>query len=131
MTKQVKTSDIVAQKVDHILYFSSDDFHEAFVHGIARDACYTANNSLQFKQKQIADALAEYDRYVDEKNANAAERTERYLGRLAAEMEVLKERLDIEKAVYLQIVGEEWQPQTKRPVARKTNVDKLRKLIAQ
>ena len=134
MTKKPLTvAEIVAQKVSHIHYYASDDLHQALFVGMARDACYTANNSLNFKKKQMADVFADYDRHMAEKDDNAAERAERLIGRLAAELEVLEERLDIEKAVYSEITGgEEWKPAPKKPVARKSNVDiaALRKKLA-
>lgn len=124
MTKQLTTSDIIAQKLEHINYFRTEGLHDALFIGMARDACYTANNSLSFKKKQLADILAEYDRHVAEMNDNAAERSEQFAGRIYAELELLEERLDIEKAVYFTITdGEEWKPSVKRQVKRKSSVD--------
>lgn len=133
MTKPITTSDIIAQKLEHINYFREDGLHDALFIGMARDACYTANNSLSFKKKQLADILAEYDRHVEDKNDHAAERSEQFAGRIYAELEILEERLDIEKAVYFTITdGEEWKPSVKRPVARKSTVgiETLRRKIA-
>lgn len=132
MTKALTTSNIISQKLEHINYFRSDELHDALFVGIARDACYTANNSLNFKKKQLCDTFAEYDRYVAEKDDNAAERSKRFAGRLNAELEVLQERLDIEKAVYFQITGgEEWEPTVKRPIQRKVvDMEALRKKVA-
>ena len=48
MTQQVTTSSIINQKLEHINYFREDGIHDALYIGIARDACYTANNSLGF-----------------------------------------------------------------------------------
>ncbi len=132
MTKALTTSNIISQKLEHINYFRSDELHDALFIGMARDACYTANNSLNFKKKQLADTLGEYDRFVAEKDDNAADRSERFAGRLYAELEVLEQRLDIEKAVYSQITGgEEWQPTVKRPIKRKAvDMEALRKKVA-
>lgn len=134
MTKKtLTTSDIIDQKISHIKYFEAEGLHPALFIGIARDACYTAHNSLGFKKKQLADILAEYDRHMAEKDDNAAERAERFAARLYAELEVLEERLDIEKAVYFTLTGgEEWTPTQKRTVARKPSVDlsKMRKAVA-
>jgi hypothetical protein len=122
--KTLTTSDIIGQKLDHIKYFSDDGIHEAFLVGIARDACYTANNSVQFKKKQLADKLAEYDRKVHEEDEYGAERCKSFAGRLKLEKEILEERLEIEKAVYFTLTGgEEWSPAPKRPVARKSDID--------
>ncbi len=124
MTKQLTTSDIIGQKLDHINYFKEDGIHDAVYISIARDACYTANNSLNFKKKQLSDVLADYDRHVAEKNDHAAERAEQFIGRLYAELEILEERFDIEKAVYFSITGgEEWTPARKSSPNRKSSVD--------
>lgn len=132
MTKTLTTSDIIGQKLDHIKYFQDEGIHDALFIGMARDACYTAHNSVGFKKKQLADTLGEYDRHMAEKDDNAAERAERFAGRLYAELEILEERLDIEKAVYFTITGgEEWTPSQKRPVARKSvDMSALRKKLA-
>ena len=123
MTKQLTTSDIIAQKLEHINYFRDEELHDALFIGIARDACYTANNSLNFKQKQLAQVLEEYDRNMKNGNDNAAERSEQFAGRIFAEVSTLEERLHIEKSVSFMITdGEEWPPNAKRLVQRKPSV---------
>lgn len=132
MTKKpLTTNDIVDQKLNHIKYFA-EDANEALLVGIARDACYTANNSLQFKRKQLADILAEYDRHMAEKDTRAAERSEAFAGRLALELEILEERLEIEKSVFFIITGgEEWKPSVRRePARKKVDMSALRKKLA-
>jgi len=132
MSTKLTTTNIIAQKLDHIKYFQQDGVSEALLIGMARDACYTANNSLSFKKRQLADILAEYDRHMSEKEDNAAERAETFAGRLYAEMEILEERFEIEKAVYFSITGgEEWKPMVKRPIKRtNVNMEALRKKLA-
>lgn len=132
MTHQITTSDIISQKLDHINYLRDDSVHNALFVGFARDACYTANNSLSFKKKQLADVLAEYDRHVAEKEDNQAERSGQFAARLHLELEILEERLDIEKAVYCIITdGEEWSPAQKREIKRKTvDIASFRKSVA-
>lgn len=130
MTQQVTTSSIIDQKLEHINYFREDGIHDALYIGIARDACYTANNSLGFKKKQLSEALADYDRFMSEKDDNAAERVERFIGRMYHELEILEERLEIEKSVYFIITdGEEWTatPKSKGPRA---DINALRKKLA-
>ena len=113
MTTQLKASDIIAQKMDHIKYFTNDN--EYLLVNIARDACYTAKNSVEYKRKQLCDTLAEYDRHIEEKNVNAVERAERYIVRLNEELEILMCRLEIEMSVYELFTGEKWSP---KPVAK-------------
>ncbi len=55
MTTQLKASDIIAQKMDHIKYFTNDN--EYLLVNIARDACYTANNSVEYKRKRRTSTL--------------------------------------------------------------------------
>jgi hypothetical protein len=129
MTKQLKPSDIIAQKMDHIKYFTNDN--QYLLVNIARDACYTANNSLEYKRKQLSDALADYDRHMSEQNVNAADRAERYIARLYEELEVLQCRLEIECSVYELFTGEQWSP---KPVAKNVlkpsaNIDAIRKAV--
>jgi hypothetical protein len=121
MTTQLKASDIIAQKMDHIKYFTNDN--EYLLVNIARDACYTANNSVEYKRKQLCDTLAEYDRHIEEKNVNAVERAERYIARLNEELEVLMCRLEIEMSVYELFTGEKWSPKPVAQNVRKPRVD--------
>lgn len=132
MTKALTTSNIISQKLDHINYFREDGIYDALFVGIARDACYTAHNSLNFKKKQLSDILAEYDRHMAEKEDHAAERAEIFAGRLYAELEILEERLEIEKAVYFTLTnGEEWVPSQKRkPALKSVDMNALRKKVA-
>lgn len=129
MTKQLKPSDIIAQKMEHIKYFTNDN--QYLLVSIARDACYTANNSLEYKRKQLSDALADYDRHIEEKNVNAVERAERYIVRLNEELEILMCRFEIECGVYELFTGEKWSP---KPVAKNVlkpsaNIDAIRKAV--
>ena len=73
MTKSIST--LAKLKLEVINYHTTDKpsqdgpvVNEKFLIGLARDACYTSNNSLSFKKKQVADARAEYDRHVHEDN---------------------------------------------------------------
>lgn len=131
MTQQITTSTIISQKLDHINYFREDGIHDALYVGIARDACYTANNSLGFKKKQLAEALGDYDRFMAEKDDHAAERVERFIGRMYQELEILEERLEVEKAVYFSLTGgEEWMPKAPKSRGPRTDINALRKKLA-
>jgi hypothetical protein len=131
MTQQITTSSIINQKLEHINYFREDGIHDALYISIARDACYTANNSIGFKKKQLSDALADYDRFVSEKDDNAAERVDRFIGRMYQELEILEERLEIEKSVYFIITdGEEWKATPPKSKGPRADIDALRKKLA-
>jgi len=130
MTKQIKTSDIVAQKLEHINYFKQEGINDALYIGMARDACYTAHNGVGFKKKQLSDTLAEHDRHVEEKNTYYVERTERFATRLFSELAILEERLTIEMSVYEQITGGEvWSPKPVAKNVKKTDLSAMRKAV--
>jgi hypothetical protein len=131
MTKVLKVSDIVSQKLEHINYYRADHLNDGLFIGMARDACYSANNTLVFKRKQIADSLAEYDRHKAEDNTYAKERSEQWIARLYPELEVLEECFDIAKAVYSNLTGgEDWKPAEKKQAPPKLDVEALRKRVA-
>ena len=138
MTKNIST--LAKLKLEVINYHTTDRpsqdgpiVNEKFLIGLARDACYTSNNSLGFKKKQVADSLAEYDIAVDEKNSHSMERTERWINTLLPELDELQTRHDADTEVFAIIThGEVWQP--KRAAASKpakpTNFSNLRLRVA-
>ena len=72
----------------------------------------------------ISDTLAEYDQAVDDNNTYAKERAERWAARLKAELEILEERFEIEKAVYFSITGgEEWTTKPSANNIRKPSIN--------
>jgi len=135
-----KVSTLAKLKLEVINYHTTDKpsqegpvVNDKFLIGLARDACYTSNNSLTFKKKQIADSLAEYDLAFEEKNAYAIERTERWINTLKPELDELQTRHNADTEVYAIIThGEVWQ--AKRPAAAKpanpANFSNLRKEVA-
>ena len=104
----------------------------AFLTKLASDACYTSNNGLTYKKKQLADSLAEYDIAVDQKNSYSMERTERWINTLMPELEELQARHDADCQVYTVITGgEAWKPKEKTSTnAKAANFSALRKMVA-
>ena len=68
--------------------------NEKFLIGLGRDACYTSNNSLNFKRKQIADAFADYDQATSDENAYDMNRAANWLATLDPELDELQARRD-------------------------------------
>jgi hypothetical protein len=132
-------SKLAKMKLEVINYHTTDKpsvdgpiVNDNFLRGLARDACYTSNNSLMFKKKQLADSLAEYDIAVDQKNSYSMERTERWINTLMPELEELQARHDADCQVYTVITGgEAWTPKKKPSTnAKAANFSALRKMVA-
>ena len=105
----------------------------AFLTKLGSDACYTSNNSLIFKKKQLADSLAEYDQAFADKNNYAIDRTERWINTLMPELEELQVRHDADCQVYTVITGgEAWTPKKKpaTTVTKAANFSALRKMVS-
>lgn len=83
---------------------------------IARDECYSSNNSMEFKRRQLADRIAEFASAVDEGNDYRASRAADLIDSMEAELEALQARFDADLQVYAAFHdGEEWVPQSKKP----------------
>jgi len=135
-----KISKLAQLKLEVINYHTTDKpsadgpiINDKFLIGLGRDACYTSNNSLTFKKKQLADSLAEYDIAVEEANGYAMERTERWIGTLMPELDELQTRHDADCEVFAVLThGEVWQ--AKRTASTKTakiaNFSNLRARVA-
>ena len=121
----IKISTLAKLKLEVINYHTTDRpsvdgpvVNTAFLTKLGTDACYTSNNSLIYKKKQLADSRAEYDRHVDENNIYSAEKTERYIDLLTPELDELQTRHDADCEVYAALTGGEvWQPR-KKPAAK-------------
>ena len=59
------TSKLIELKLAVIQYHNGDNM-DYLMKSIARDACYTSYNSLQYKRKQMADTIAEFETAVVE-----------------------------------------------------------------
>ena len=102
---------------------------------MARDACYTSNNSIGYVKTSIADALAEYDEAIEENNKRQEESSERYLEMLYCRLETQQERHQADIDVYAHLTGGEvWTPTTKSASSKKSisksKLAELRKKVA-
>lgn len=88
------------------------ELNDKFLIGLARDACYTAHNSLQFKKQQIADTIAELEINQSEGRVYQAERNDEFIkSRLMPELDELKCRYEADCEVYKHITnGETYMP---------------------
>jgi hypothetical protein len=138
MAKKIST---LAQLKFEVINFHTTDkpsadgpiVNDKFLIGLGRDACYTSNNSLTFKKKQLADSLAEYDIAVEEANSYAMERTERWINTLMPELDELQTRHDADCEVFAALTGGEvWQAKrtaSTKP-AKPANFSDLRTRVA-
>jgi len=117
----VKSTDLIALKLAIINYH--EGANEFLKNGIARDACYTSFNSLKWKGEQMSDTAAEIKDAMPQRGQEISDvKLARLLDKYEAmetELEILQERHDADKAVYKEIVGEEWTARPKRTYSSK------------
>jgi hypothetical protein len=114
----VNANDLVALKIAVIKYHGANEYTEK---GIARDACYTSFNSLQYKLRgegQMADVAAEIKDLIPQRGQEIADvklarLLDRYEG-METELAVLQERHNADLAAYKQLTGEEWLNKPRR-----------------
>lgn len=101
---------------------------------IAKDACYSANNSIQYKIQQMLDLKEEIKTLrptagTEVVDVKLAKKVDIYQ-RMADELAELTERFETDKAVYKTITDEDWKPYTKSSVKEVSAVlDQLDKLF--
>jgi hypothetical protein len=110
--------ELVDLKLAVIKYHDTNSYLET---SIARDACFTSFNSLQWKktgQGQMLDTTAEIKELLPQRGQEITDvKLERLLDRyeqMEIELSVLEERHNADKAVYLVITGDEWTAKPKR-----------------
>ena len=127
------TSQLIELKLA-VIQFHNGDNMDYLMKGIARDACYTSYNSLQYKRKQMADTIADFETAVVENRDTKADAIARRLDNMNVELEHLIERHDADKAVFEIITdGEQWEPQKKSrnvPAALTKKIAAMKKAVA-
>jgi predicted ABC-class ATPase len=107
---------LVALKTQ-VIQFHDGSENEYVRINIARDACYTSKNSVDFKLNQMSDIRAELsdlaDSGSDVVNSKIAQKIAMYR-RMEDELEQLEFRHKADLAVHLDIVGELWTHKPKR-----------------
>jgi hypothetical protein len=134
-------SNLAKLKLEVIKYHTNQDgesntsmVNQYFLQSLARDACYTSNNSLQFKKKQIADSTADYDSEIEKGNNIGAERVEQKVERLYLELDELQIRHDADCQVYTLITGgQAWMSSSSKQAPKKESaiMKKARQLKAE
>jgi len=105
-------SNLAKLKLEVIKYHTNQDgesntsvVNQYFLESLARDACYTSNNSIDFKKKQISEATTDYDTEVEKGNHIGADRIEQKIERMYLELDELQIRHDADCQVYTVITG--------------------------
>ena len=131
MTKNV--SKLIELKLAVIQYHNADNM-DYLMKGIARDACYTSYNSLQYKRKQMSDTICEFEEAVVANHEAKATAIANRLDNMQIELDELTERHEADKSVYEIITdGEQWEPQRKSrsvPAAVAKKVAAMKKAVA-
>jgi hypothetical protein len=124
-------SPLAQLKLEVILYHSINKqdpdgraINDYFLCSLAKDACYTSNNSLGYKKKMMADEFAALDVANENDNHHAIESAERKIDLYVPELRELEYRHEADLAVYANLTGGEvWKPMQKLKPAPKTNHD--------
>lgn len=111
-------NDLVALKLATIKFHNANEYLEV---AMARDACFTSYNSLMWKKTgngQMGDIAAEIKELLPQRGQEITDvKLERLLTRyeqMEAELSILEDRHNADKAVYKLIAQEEWSARPKR-----------------
>lgn len=111
-------NDLVALKLAVIKYHNANEYLEV---AMARDACFTSFNSLNWKKTgdgQMGDIAAEIKDLLPQRGQEITDvKLERLLSRyeqMEAELSILEERHAADKAVYKIVAQEDWTARPKR-----------------
>ena len=104
-----------------VVNFHKGDANEYLRGQIARDACYTSNNSINWKLQQMSDVKADLASLMPEEGAevvdiNITKKVEIY-GSMKLELDELQDRHNADLEVYKIITGDVWtsRPKSTRP----------------
>ena len=131
MTK--KTPTLVELKLAVLNYWQSTQDvvpNEQFIESIARDECYTSHNSLNYKKRQLADKLADYETAKEEGRDTARSAIQRLIDAIEIELDLLHERHEADLSVFEQVTGRQWEPMAKKRAPAKLSDDRMKALRA-
>jgi hypothetical protein len=131
MTK--KTPTLVELKLAVLNYYQATQDvvpNEQFIAAICRDECYTSHNSLNYKKRQLADKLADYETAVEEGKTIKADAITRLIDNMEVELTLLDERHQADLSVYEQVTGTQWEPMAKKRAPAKLSDDRMKALRA-
>lgn len=107
-----------------IVAYHNEAGMEYTMNSIARDACYTSRNSLDFKLKQIALNNADQDKANEDNHEILADRKRINGEKMEIELAHLMERHQADLAVHLEVVGEHWTKPTGQKPSVVSNLSK-------
>ena len=131
MTK--KTPTLVELKLAVLNYWQGTQDvkpNEQFIEGIARDECYTSHNSLNYKKRQLADKLAEYETAKEEGRDTSRYAIQRLIDAIEVELDLLHERHEADLSVFEQVTGRQWEPAPKKRRPEQRSNDRMAALKA-
>ena len=116
VTKNI-TSDLIKGKQSALAYIEAshkaktgDAANEFFLLSVASGACYNSKGAVDYKRRQIADALTEYE----EKEAKGLDPSSHKLDGLDVELDILVEMHEVDLSVHESINGTKWEPRDKK-----------------
>lgn len=131
MTK--KTPTLVELKLAVLNYWQGTQDvkpNEQFIEGIARDECYTSHNSLNYKKRQLADKLADYETAHEQGRSASMAAIQRLIDAIEVELDLLHERHEADLSVFEQVTGRQWEPTPKKQAPAKLSDDRMKALRA-
>ena len=109
-------NDLLELKLAVVMHHKGEQ-NEYLRQSIARDACYSSNNSIQYKCQQMSDLKADIAELrpssgTEVVDVKLAKKVDIY-HRMSDELAELTERFETDKAVYKKVTDEDWKPYTK------------------
>lgn len=117
MTKEnTQKTNLVALKLEIVAYHSGEH-NEYLRKSIAGDACYSSNNSIEYKVQQMSKVRGEIATLMPSEGSEVvdvslAKKVDIYQ-RMEDELLELTERFEADKTVYETVSGEKWKPYKK------------------
>lgn len=137
MSKSTKSSTatptLAEQKLAVINFHKGDEF-EYLRQQMARDACYTSHNSIQFKLQQMLSVKEEIASLLPEQGVEVTDvklaRKVDIHEKMEAELEQLQLRHDADLEVHIAIFeGECWVPRAKKTHATNAYLEKAKAIL--
>lgn len=132
MSKKTQKT-LVSLKLEIVAYHSGEH-NEYLRKSIAGDACYSSNNSIQYKTGQMSNLRGEIHALspaegVEVVDVTLAKKVDIY-HRMQDELQELTERFDADKEVYKLVTGEDWKPYSKTVARDKSAImDSVAKIL--
>ena len=121
-TNTSKTTTTLADLKMAVINFHKGDDNEYLRTQVARDACYTSNNSIQWKLQQMSDVKAELASLMEGEGVEVVDinidRKVEIYDKMQLELDELQLRHDADLEVYKTITGEVWSSRPKSKMAK-------------